>query len=104
MQKAPQKNNPVGSYKTDFDVPVDWEGRKTYLHFDGVDSAYYSDSNGDDFTEHECAEAEPCQWLGETNDLNLTSAIKGTTFEIEIEYRAYFFIKFYGRNLLWGTG
>ncbi|MAZ28232.1 MAG: beta-galactosidase subunit alpha [Cytophagaceae bacterium] len=45
-QKAPQKNNPVGSYKTDFDVPVDWEGRKTYLHFDGVDSAFYVWVNG----------------------------------------------------------
>ena len=66
-----------------YDAQVQYRFR---LNIDGVDSAYYTDSNGDDFTEHECAETEPCQWLGETNSLNVTSATKGTTFEIKIEY------------------
>ena len=84
-----------------YDAQVQYRFR---LNIDGVDSAYYSDSNGDDFTEHECAEAEPCQWLGETNDLNLTSAIKGTTFEIEIEYRAYSDIEIYYDNSSFDSG
>ena len=84
-----------------YDAKVQYRFR---LNIDGVDSAYYSDSNEDDFTEHECAETEPCQWLGETNDLNLTSVTKGTVFEIEIEYRAYSDIEIYYDNSSFDSG
>ena len=33
--------NQVGSYRRTFRVPHSWSGRLTFLHFDGVDSAYY---------------------------------------------------------------
>ena len=33
--------NQVGSYRRTFRVPDSWSGRLTFLHFDGVDSAYY---------------------------------------------------------------
>lgn len=44
--KAPRNYNPVGSYKRKFQVPAGWEGRRTYIHFAGVDSAFYIWVNG----------------------------------------------------------
>ncbi|MCP4725952.1 MAG: DUF4981 domain-containing protein, partial [bacterium] len=43
----PHDNNPVGSYRTEFDVPQDWDGRRIFLHFDGVESAFYLWINGE---------------------------------------------------------
>ena len=42
----PHDNNPVGSYRTEFQVPADWQGRQVFLHFDGVRSAFYLWING----------------------------------------------------------
>ncbi len=39
-------NNPVGSYRTTFLVPKKWEGRRIFLNFDGVESAFYVWVNG----------------------------------------------------------
>ena len=38
--------NPVGSYRTEFTVPEEWAGRRTFLRFGGVDSAFYLWVNG----------------------------------------------------------
>lgn len=38
--------NPVGSYKRNFTVPDTWSGRHVYLHFGGVNSAFYVWVNG----------------------------------------------------------
>lgn len=38
--------NPVGSYRREFEIPVHWEGRQVFLHFDGVESAFYVWVNG----------------------------------------------------------
>jgi beta-galactosidase len=43
----PRDKNPVGSYRTVFEVPADWDGRQVFLHFDGVDSAFYAWVNGE---------------------------------------------------------
>ncbi|MBT3193297.1 MAG: DUF4981 domain-containing protein [Verrucomicrobia bacterium] len=43
---APREYNPVGSYRTTFTVPADWDGRKTLITFDGVNSAFYLWING----------------------------------------------------------
>ncbi len=43
---VPKERNPVGSYRTLFTVPRSWEGRRVFLHFDGVDSAFYVWVNG----------------------------------------------------------
>ena len=40
------ERNPVGSYRRDFKVPSDWEGKAVYLKFDGVDSFFYLWVNG----------------------------------------------------------
>jgi len=44
--KAPRKYNPVGSYRTKFTVPDSWNERRTLIHFDGVNSAFYLWING----------------------------------------------------------
>src|SRR4051794_14095741 len=43
---VPYEFNPVGSYRMRFTVPPEWKGRPVYLHFDGVDSAFYVWLNG----------------------------------------------------------
>jgi len=39
-------DNPVGIYRRTFHVPPSWEDRRVFLHFDGVDSAFYVAVNG----------------------------------------------------------
>ncbi|MHC4459688.1 MAG: glycoside hydrolase family 2 TIM barrel-domain containing protein, partial [Planctomycetota bacterium] len=42
----PHDNNPVGSYRTEFEIPAKWKNRQVFLHFDGVRSAFYLWLNG----------------------------------------------------------
>lgn len=44
--RAPQKFNPVGQYRRSFELPQSWSGRTTFLHFEGVKSAFYLWVNG----------------------------------------------------------
>jgi len=39
--------NPVGLYRTTFDLPEAWSGRRILLNFDGVSSAFYVWMNGE---------------------------------------------------------
>ncbi|XVF41109.1 hypothetical protein PTKIN_Ptkin01aG0254100 [Pterospermum kingtungense] len=39
-------DNPTGCYRTYFDIPKEWQGRRILLHFDAVDSAFYAWING----------------------------------------------------------
>jgi beta-galactosidase len=41
-----EQRNPVGSYRRTFRVPEDWDGRRVFLQFEGVDSAFYLWING----------------------------------------------------------
>ncbi|MCC6396231.1 MAG: DUF4981 domain-containing protein, partial [Bacteroidetes bacterium] len=43
----PEDKNPVGSYRRTFTVPPAWSGRQVFLHFDGVESAFYVWVNGE---------------------------------------------------------
>ena len=43
---AYKERNPVGSYRRDFDVPSSWKGRRIFITFDGVDSAFFIWVNG----------------------------------------------------------
>ncbi|WP_103355504.1 glycoside hydrolase family 2 TIM barrel-domain containing protein [Amycolatopsis sp. CA-128772] len=43
---APTRFNPVGQYRRSFRVPPGWSGRRTFLHFEGVKSAFYVWVNG----------------------------------------------------------
>jgi beta-galactosidase len=43
---AYDQRDPVGSYRREFTVPAGWNGRQTYLIFNGVNSAFYVWING----------------------------------------------------------
>lgn len=40
------QRDPVGSYRKTFQLPLKWAGRRVFIHFDGVDSAFYLWVNG----------------------------------------------------------
>lgn len=41
-----RNRNPVGSYRRTFELPASWKGRRVFLHFAGVKSAFYVWVNG----------------------------------------------------------
>jgi len=47
LPRVPQDDNPIGSYRRDFTLPDDWEGRQVFILFEGVDSAFYLWVNGE---------------------------------------------------------
>ena len=40
------ERNPVGAYRHEINVPDDWHGRRVFIHFGGVQSAFYVWVNG----------------------------------------------------------
>ncbi|NHJ39763.1 MAG: DUF4981 domain-containing protein, partial [Asgard group archaeon] len=46
IPKIDHNYNPVGSYRREFEIPNDWNGREIFLHFAGVESAFYVWING----------------------------------------------------------
>lgn len=42
-----KERNPVGSYCREFTVPAEWVGRRNFITFDGVDSAFFLWVNGE---------------------------------------------------------
>ena len=57
---APTKENPVGCYVTEFEIPEAWDNRLTFINFGAVKSAYYVWVNGQfvGFTEDAKTNAE----------------------------------------------
>lgn len=47
IPSVPNDDNPVGSYRTTFQIPDNWKERETLLHFNGVSSAFYLWINGE---------------------------------------------------------
>ena len=43
----PHNENPVGSYKRDFEIAKEWDGKEIYLHFEGISGAAYIWVNGE---------------------------------------------------------
>ena len=43
----PHNDNPVGSYRRNFEIPPGWDGREIFLNFDGVYSAFFLWVNGE---------------------------------------------------------
>jgi hypothetical protein len=82
-----------------YDAQVQYRFR---LNIGGQDSAFYSDESTGE--EHECAQSKPCEWNGQTNELNVSSAEKGTIFELEIEYWAFSDIEIYYDNASFDSG
>ncbi len=44
---AYNERDPVGSYRREFEVPSAWQGRQTFITFDGVDAAFFLWINGE---------------------------------------------------------
>ena len=44
--RTPRDINPTGAYVRTLDIPRDWDGRRTFLRFEGVTSAYFVWVNG----------------------------------------------------------
>ena len=82
-----------------YDAQVQYRFR---LNIDGQDAAFYSDEGGSE--QHECAQSKPCEWTAQVNNINVSSAAKGTIFEIEIEYWAYSDIEIYYDNASFDSG
>ncbi|WP_219124287.1 glycoside hydrolase family 2 TIM barrel-domain containing protein [Mucilaginibacter sp. 21P] len=43
---AYQERNPVGSYRRNFELPANWNGRRVFITFDGVDAGFFIWVNG----------------------------------------------------------
>jgi beta-galactosidase len=43
---AYDERNPVGSYRRDFEIPSNWQGRQVFISFDGVDAGFFLWING----------------------------------------------------------
>ena len=46
--RVPERYNPVGSYRREFELPAAWEGHRILLHFEAVKSAAYFWLNGEE--------------------------------------------------------
>ncbi|MEM7106120.1 MAG: glycoside hydrolase family 2 TIM barrel-domain containing protein [Bacteroidota bacterium] len=66
--KAPEDYNPVGSYKHNFFLPKNWDGREVFIHFGAVKSAMYLWINGQ-FVGYSQGSKTPAEF-------NLTSFLK----------------------------
>jgi beta-galactosidase len=44
---AYKERNPVGSYRRDFEIPQNWNGRRIFVTFDGVDAGFFLWINGE---------------------------------------------------------
>ncbi|WP_080903334.1 glycoside hydrolase family 2 TIM barrel-domain containing protein [Parabacteroides sp. Marseille-P3160] len=55
-----KEDNPVGSYRHEFGIPADWDGRQVFLHFEGGTTAMYVWVNGEKvgYTENAKSPAE----------------------------------------------
>ncbi|MEV7990531.1 glycoside hydrolase family 2 TIM barrel-domain containing protein [Streptomyces sp. NPDC086077] len=78
---APTRHNPVGQYRRTFTVPRSWEGRRTFLHFEGVKSAHYVWINGELVGYHEDSYT-PAEY-------DITAHLRPGTNQIAVEVYRY---------------
>ncbi|AZM59033.1 MULTISPECIES: glycoside hydrolase family 2 TIM barrel-domain containing protein [unclassified Streptomyces] len=78
---APTRYSPVGQYRRTFTVPRHWQGRRTFLHFEGVKSAHYVWINGElaGYDEDSCTPSE----------YDITDLLKPGTNQIAVEVYRY---------------
>ena len=84
-----------------YDAGVQYRFR---LNIDGQEAAYYTDEGGDGGDSHECAQSTPCEWNGDVGKINISSAPKGTTLDIEIQYWSFSDIEIYYDNVSYNSG
>ena len=74
---APQNYNPVGQYVREFALPEGWKGREIFLHFAGVNSAFYLWLNGKYLGYHEDSKTPA--------EFNITSYLSNGKNKIAVE-------------------
>ena len=74
---APTVNNSVGHYKRTFTIPSEWDGRDVFVHFEGVESAFYLYVNG-----QQVGYAEDSYT---SDEFNITSYLKAGENTIAVE-------------------
>ncbi|WP_221420271.1 glycoside hydrolase family 2 TIM barrel-domain containing protein [Fulvivirga sp. M361] len=75
--QVPEDFNPVGSYRTTFEVSENWAQRQVFIHFEGVQSAFYIWVNG-----HKVGYSEDSMTPAE---FNITSYLKEGTNQLSVE-------------------
>ncbi len=74
---VPKDRNSVGSYRTAFTLPEAWAGRQTFLHFNGVDSAFYVWVNGEKVGYNEDSRTDA--------EFNITKYVKPGNNQVAVE-------------------
>lgn len=69
--------NPVGSYRRDFIIPSDWDGKEIFLHFDGVYSGFYVWVNG--------KKVGYSQGANNVSEFNITNYVKKGNNTVAVE-------------------
>jgi beta-galactosidase len=59
--EVPWDWNPVGTYRRSFSVPSDWDGRETFLHFEGVKQVFFCWIDGEFIGYHQ-GSMTPCEF------------------------------------------
>ena len=78
---VPHEYNPVGSYRTTFDLPANWTGKQVFLRMDGSTSATFVWLNGKEVGYNQGAN-EPAEY-------NLTSFLKSGKNAIAVQVYKY---------------
>lgn len=71
------ERNPVGSYRHNFTIPNNWNGRRVFIHFAGVQSAFYVWINGE--------KAGYSQGSMEPSEFDITDYIKNGNNQLSVE-------------------
>jgi beta-galactosidase len=71
------ERNPVGSYRYHFSLPEEWENRRVFIHFSGVQSAFYLWINGE--------KAGYSQGSMEPAEFDITGFVKKTENQLAVE-------------------
>ncbi len=72
-----KERNPVGSYRHTFTLPSGWNGRRTFIHFAGVQSAFYVWING--------VKVGYSQGSMEPAEFDITDYVKAGTNQLAVE-------------------
>ena len=73
----PEDFNPIGSYKHFFEIPESWDRHDVFIHFAGVNSAFYLWINGEKVGYHEDSKT--------ATEFNITPFLKKGKNELAVE-------------------
>ena len=76
-----KERNPVGSYRRSFTLPAGWNGKEVFLHFEGVQSAFYVWVNG--------KKVGYSQGSMEPSEFNITPYLKQGENKLAVEVYRY---------------